>query len=1841
MALLVCCCCASGNIICVSPSGSDGDDGANWGSARRTIGSAMEAAVSGDEIWVAAGVYTGPIRLKPGVGLYGGFAGSEATRSGRNAWANQTVLRVENSTAPVVTVQDGSAAGTALDGFTIEHSHTPGPGVAGELGDMVIRGNRFSNNYTGILCNALVLRPRIYGNVFVNNTIGVDSSSASADIVNNTFVGNGAAIKVMGRPALISGNIVHGLLLGSSVGIYASPWATIRNNCVYGCWTRYQGVPDQTGTNGNISADPKLVSTSPLDPHLQDGSPCIDAGNDSDVAAYEVDLDGEARVGGAHVDIGADELGSPPAEVIRVSPAGNDSGDGSSWAKAKRTIGAAIAAAGTGGEVWIAAGTYAEDLTLSDVALYGGFAGNETARSQRDWKRNRAVVTGTMYPGSAVIRISANAPAGTLIDGLVMVSGKEGVYGDTNSHMVVRNCVIVCDNYGVDCRYAADVSVTDCSIRSGGIAAPYPGVYIYNCTSTTLLRNTINGGASYGVSASMSGSPGTLTIAGNCTQGQLGGISVISSGTVRISNNTAAGCVNGAAIRVSSSGTKTIVNNIACFSRYGLSIIGPGANDVRNNCVHGNLTADYYQMADLTGLYGNISVDPLLEGGSTTPQLHIQSTSPCRDAGDDTEAALSATDLDGQARVEGSHIDIGADESYGEGWTNGPVYFVSPRGYDTNPGTSWGRPLLTIQSAIAKGAGDIWVAAGVYSGNVTLQTGTRLYGGFAGWEGSPSQRRIRLNETTITGIVTAGSAGAGISDARVDGFTLQGPTGIDCMNSSIVIANNLIYNKSLATDHGIACVTCPGVEITGNTITGQRYEAIYVDGSTLNIVGNTMAGTQASRGVLMLGRASNCALYNNLITRFSGVGVDNSGGGTVSLYNNCVFGNGTNYSGVTDPTGTNGNISADPWLDADGIHLLNGSPCIDAGSDSALSGPMDCDSQPRVRGAHVDIGADECYGEEWQSAKITYVSPSGSDFNPGESWATAKRTISNAITSRGGEIWVAAGVYQENIQIKSGVSLYGGFAGSETSRLQRDWRRNRSVIEAKNAAAPVVSWDYYSKAGTCLDGFTIRGVKGTVGYAAVSSGPCSTRIANNTVTGNSGIGIQCLGGMVAIVANTVMNNGTCGISCTGSVSPTIVGNIVTGNGDGGIYAAATLPARSIIENNVVSRNSRASGGYSPGIQVAGQASVYNNTVVYNTQTSGSLGGIVAPSGTTSIENNIIAFNSGSIFGSPMVFTKNCVYGNGGAAPPPPGNITTDPKLSGEAYANLHIQPGSPCIDAGDDSVVSSWWTDCDGQARVQGHHVDIGADEFDGGSWLSAPAIVRVSPTGSDSNDGSSWSSAMLTVQAAVDRAGALGGEVWVKAGTYTGCVSAWPSAWLYGGFAGTEAGRGQRDWVANASILDGGAAGSVVTFKNAGCDCGVDGFTIRNGVGTVLHEFNNAACGGGVLCFQSSPTIANNKITLNTSATTYGTGGGVFAYYSNPIIRNNIVCANTAYMGAGVYGHYSSPTITGNTIVANTSTVWGSPCGLALNPSIASVSPSVTNNIVAFNSAGILQTNVPNGTFRNNCVYGNTNYDYSPTGSVGLNDVQADPLFVNASAGDYHLRPGSPCIDAGWNLAPAMGKSDYDLNQRILGRNVDIGAYEYGVLASSILDARRYVDGTGVEIPDAIVSGAFEGFLYIENEDRTRGIRVEMPDHTIMEGDRVQVIGHMATNKDGERYIAADSVSKVGMGSIRPLHMDYRSLGGADWMVDPVTGAGQRGAGLKQGPNTVGLLVTLVGEVQSSWTGTMVLRDPSGIDITVRGSQDIVWPVDPLAAVVTGVCSLESGSPVLLVRRQGDVVVL
>jgi len=125
--------------------------------------------------------------------------------------------------------------------------------------------------------------------------------------------------------------------------------------------------------------------------------------------------------------------------------------------------------------------------------------------------------------------------------------------------------------------------------------------------------------------------------------------------------------------------TCTVSNNIIAKARTGGGIYLESAlgDSVRFNNVWANspgnyITVDtqtgqatYGGLADRTGLYGNISEDPLFVD-PVNEDYHLQSGSPCVSAGDPNFVPEAGeTDIDGDPRIFAFRVDIGADEHVG------------------------------------------------------------------------------------------------------------------------------------------------------------------------------------------------------------------------------------------------------------------------------------------------------------------------------------------------------------------------------------------------------------------------------------------------------------------------------------------------------------------------------------------------------------------------------------------------------------------------------------------------------------------------------------------------------------------------------------------------------------------------------------------------------------------------------------------------------------------------------------------------------------------------------------------------------------------------------------------------------------------------------------------------------------------------------------------------------------------------------------------------------------------------------------------------------------------------
>ncbi|MFH1740369.1 MAG: DUF1565 domain-containing protein [bacterium] len=332
------------------------------------------------------------------------------------------------------------------------------------------------------------------------------------------------------------------------------------------------------------------------------------------------------------------------------------------------------------------------------------------------------------------------------------------------------------------------------------------------------------------------------------------------------------------------------------------------------------------------------------------------------------------------------------------------------------------------------------------------------------------------------------------------------------------------------------------------------------------------------------------------------------------------------------------------------------------------------------------------------------------------------------------------------------------------------------------------------------------------------------------------------------------------------------------------------------------------------------------------------------------------------------------------------------------------------------------------------------------GSQPTFAKVVYVSLNAAGDGSGSSWENACTSVSAGMT-ASASGDEVWVKSGRYMEAIRMKPHVALYGGFAGTEQIRENRDWTANETIIDAtGLNSNTVVGAN---DAILDGFTVTGGDADWIG--GDSDCGGGLHCEFSSPTLANCTITENRASH----GGGLQCEYSSPTLINCTITGNAAdWGGGGVSCYQSSATLTNCTITGNTA-VWGG--GVDCYGS----SPTLTNCTFYGNSAAngnalacdSHEQTHPSTVEMANCILwdggdeiwnndGSTitiSYSDIQGGWPGIGNINADPLFVDSDNGDYHLQNSSPCIDAG---DPDPSYNDASLPPGLGTERCDMGAY-------------------------------------------------------------------------------------------------------------------------------------------------------------------------------------------------------
>lgn len=183
-----------------------------------------------------------------------------------------------------------------------------------------------------------------------------------------------------------------------------------------------------------------------------------------------------------------------------------------------------------------------------------------------------------------------------------------------------------------------------------------------------------------------------------------------------------------------------------------------------------------------------------------------------------------------------------------------------------------------------------------------------------------------------------------------------------------------------------------------------------------------------------------------------------------------------------------------------------------------------------------------------------------------------------------------------------------------------------------------------------------------------------------------------------------------------------------------------------------------------------------------------------------------------------------------------------------------------------------------------------------------------------------------------------------------------------------------------------------------------------------------------GVDCREATCVITRNRIQSNSR-------GGVALSNSQFTLVNNLIADNGS---AGEFGgvHISAPqtgSVFDNNTVADNKTPEDVPGGIVCQSAV-----EIRNSI--------LWQNGPEPEEKPADVSGPCTVRFSDVSQdlstlSGTNNLSIDPLFLPTDSDEYHLRPGSPCVDRG--EAQGAPTEDIDGNARPKGNGVDIGAHE------------------------------------------------------------------------------------------------------------------------------------------------------------------------------------------------------
>lgn len=677
------------NIIYVSPDGDETADGISW-SQTTSLNHAVELAKteSGAQIWMKQGTYnvTSSI-ISDNVAFYGGFNGTEKKLAERDWKDNQTIIDGGGTISPFRNSLTTSVS-TVLDGLIVQNginqaeANGNGNGGGAILNDgavvrnCIFRNNRTQNNKNGAAIHCHTGQLRIENSLFYGNTSSGNGGAiqvgggVTATIINCTLCDNqangpggafglgndGSNLNVYNSIAWHNTGAGGYSSLGQNTNVNGGGTVISRYSAIESLSTKFTDGDDNNHLLLSEAVTPMFEEGSYK---LQEGSPCIDAGNVNLTSNLEYDLDMQRRFSGAQIDMGAYEFdnGEPVVgnSVIHVAPDGDDALDGTSWSKATSLEHALTLAGGyiDKATLWLKEGTYIVSTPIhpDKMEIYGGFSGNELSLEERNFPGHLTIIDGG---GKVSVFRNSNLEGNvvTLLDGLIVQNGinQAGANGNGNgggailtNGSTVRNCIFRNNR-------------TQNGKNGAAIHCHLGQISIEN---SLFVNNTSSGnGGAIQVGGGVTATVINCTLCNNVASGPGGAFGLGNDGSNLNVYNSIAWHNKGAG-NYSSFGQNTNVNGGGIVISLSSAI-----ESLSNKFTDGNDENHIFLSQENTPIFANV---PDIDGYTDLSNIEdacyqLQEGSPCIDTGDDNYAAISPYDLAGKYRLMGTHIDRGAYE---------------------------------------------------------------------------------------------------------------------------------------------------------------------------------------------------------------------------------------------------------------------------------------------------------------------------------------------------------------------------------------------------------------------------------------------------------------------------------------------------------------------------------------------------------------------------------------------------------------------------------------------------------------------------------------------------------------------------------------------------------------------------------------------------------------------------------------------------------------------------------------------------------------------------------------------------------------------------------------------------------------------------------------------------------------------------------------------------------------------------------------------------------------------------------------------------------------------------